>query len=268
MKKILFIFCAILILAGCKNQELVNLTEQVNIGKIKLQLAKSKADQVPITNYVNKEGKLFLTFEGGEEIEFDERFITSVSSDSLTWVTRYTFKDGSVEETYFIGKLNIPPNAVELNPYLNSPLAARVKIETPIRGKFKIIVHGKGANGITIEKEFSKIKTSHDIPILGLYENYENDVDLLFLNPDGNLRCSKNLKITTRIIANKPKVNFDIITSTNKTYNGLYFFSNIKVGLDQNGEIRWYYSGPGATFLEKLKNGNFTSGNNPDVYNF
>jgi hypothetical protein len=91
-----------------------------------------------------------------------------------------------------------------------------------------------------------------------LYENYRNQIEFVFMNVNNKPRCTKVLTLTTPPIQNKPHVEIDIIKNQlSQDYKGLYIVSDLKLGFDQTGEVRWYDNGDGVSFFGQLENGNF-----------
>ena len=208
-----------------------------------------------------------LTFEEGEQIRIDRLLIHEIEFDSLRWLADFHFHDQSSQQVNFIGKLNLSGSDVILNPYLTCPLAAMAKFETPVKGMFKIIIHGKAPGGVTIVKSYDHFSEFHELPILGLYESLENKVEFVFMNKNGEARCSKVAIISTPEIQDKPAFEIQIIKEHSTTeYQGLYFISNLRLAFDQAGEIRWYYNGEGRSFFGKLRNGNFVISTEDNLY--
>ena len=65
---------------------------------------------------------------------------------------------------------------VVLNPYIVNPLAALIYFETEKECPVTITITGKEAKG-DIRHTFPKAKC-HFLPIVGLYENYENTIEI------------------------------------------------------------------------------------------
>jgi arylsulfate sulfotransferase len=259
LKKVSILLLALsFFVAACDNSD--ELAEQLDLAKIKLALAAGKANQVPIKEIANTEGVIKLSLEDGEVVEIPGGLVTEMQTDSSTWVIHFTFSDGSTQDAFFVGEFKLEHLDVVLNPYLTAPLSAVATIDVPIPGIFRVAVLGKGESGVMIEKQFSRSDTHHELPILGLYENYANDVVIEFQSPAGARRGSQIVTLATTTISNKPNVAFTIIKKSDNTYRGLYFVSNFKAGFDQNGDLRFVDVGAiGAAFLQKTKNGNYIS---------
>jgi arylsulfate sulfotransferase len=256
--KLYFLFLA-LILFGCENNDgLKELQTELNLTEIKLVLASSKNENNLITRIDNVNQVYTIYFESGSPITAKQHWIKEITYDSAKWLATFNFYDNTSQTANFVGKLDFEEDDITINPYLASPLSALAEIKTPVKGKFKISVKGKSPNGVSIGKAFNYFGDDHAIPILGLYENYANQVEFIFMSKDNNKRCSKTITLQTPVIQNKPVLEIDILKNhLTHENNGLYIISNLKVGFDQAGETRWFYDGEGASFFSKLQNGNF-----------
>lgn len=248
-----------LFLAACKDDGPINeLKHDLSIAETKLALAISKIENNLITKIDEDNQYYTIHFESGNPLTVQTQLITKLEYDSLNWLTTFQFQDNTSQSANFLGELHFVEDAIVLNPFLTSPLTAFARIITPVKGKFKVVVKGKPSAGVTIKKSFDYYGDSHELPILGLYENYSNQVEFVFMDMNNKARCSKVLTIPTTIIQNRPGLEIEILKNQlTQTYNGLYIISNLRLGFDQTGEIRWCYNGEGASFFGKLANGNF-----------
>lgn len=262
----LFLFIA-LILIGCENSHDLNgmrnqltLSEGINI------LASSIVKNDLITKIDSGKGLFTIHFESGEQVIFPSESVERTRFDSVNWLATFHFRDNSVQTANFVGELEFDDDDIVVNPYLTSPLTALAEIQTPVKGRFKISVKGKVAGGVDIAKSFDYFGMTHRMPVLGLHENYANEVEFVFLNAADRPRCSKTIILQTAPDERKPSPEIEIVSSQlSDEYRGLYIISNLKTGFDQRGETRWYYKGDGMLF-GKLRNGNLvisdTSGRN------
>ncbi|QIZ78785.1 aryl-sulfate sulfotransferase [Ferrimonas lipolytica] len=92
--------------------------------------------------------------------------------------------------------------AVIVNPYSNSPLTALIDLGGKKIDSAKVIVHGKGKNGVDIKYDVSrKIILRHDgIPVFGLYADHKNKVTISY-ELDGE-KTSENYDVITSAITN------------------------------------------------------------------
>lgn len=173
--------------------------------------------------------------------------------------------------------LSIPKEDIILNPTGFAPLSAVVKYSYPVAGKTKIIVFGKNGANSNIEHVFNDNGSSHSVPILGLYANYNNTIEIILMNEKGDSLAKASINIQTGALpANMPTS----ITIDSAQYpimepglNLVSSFSNnnpyIPYMVDNYGEIRWlldYTTNPDLDSLSyddgiaRLRNGNFYFG--------
>lgn len=107
---------------------------------------------------------------------------------------------------------------------------------------------------MTISKAFDEFGTTHQLPILGLYANYNNQVEFIFTDRNGVVRDSVSVAIKTGALPISPTIN--VTKRSDFSDQGLYFNSNLPIAYDQNGDVRWYYTGDFSSLYRKLKNGN------------
>ncbi|MEJ7740664.1 MAG: aryl-sulfate sulfotransferase [Chitinophagaceae bacterium] len=173
--------------------------------------------------------------------------------------------------------LVISQDEIKLNPTGFAPLSAVVNYSYPTVGKTKIIVFGKNGANSNIEHVFNDNGSSHSVPIIGLYPNYKNTVEILLTNDKGDSLAKAFINIQTGALpVGMPT---SIITDSAQYANmepGLNLvssFSNsnpyIPYMTDHYGDIRWlldYTTHPDLDSLSyddgisRLKNGNFYFG--------
>ncbi|MEX1239755.1 MAG: aryl-sulfate sulfotransferase [Cyclobacteriaceae bacterium] len=257
---LLFLFTG-LILFGCENgDDLHALRTELTLAEIKLALATSKNDNNLITKIDSDNQITTIHFETGAPIVMQTHWIQATVYDSANWLATFQLRDGSDQWANFVGELDFDEDDIVLNPYLTSPLTALADIETPVNGKFKVFIKGKSPKGVTVEKSFDYFGDEHELPVLGLYEDYANQVEFVFMNIDNKVRCSKIVVLRTAPVENKPPLEIEVFNNQlSEAYTGLYVISNLRVGFDQTGETRWYYNLRGM-FFDKLTNGNFIVG--------
>ena len=66
---------------------------------------------------------------------------------------------------------------IKLNPYGTSPLSALIIFETEEPSQISVTVKGKTAD-TDITEHFEEYDTYHEIPVLGLYADYQNTVEI------------------------------------------------------------------------------------------
>jgi arylsulfate sulfotransferase len=252
------VWVVFLILIDWACREDAELRNEVIIAHVRLALENARNENNLIVRIDKDMREYRIHFESGGPLTLQEHFVGEVLYDSGNWLVLFKFSDQTSQAAHFVGKLDIDDDDIFLDPHLVSPLAALAMITVPVKGKFKVSVKGKTSGGVTIENIFGHYSEEHELPVLGLYEDYANQVEFVFMSDKENVRCSKSITIQTLAIPNKPALDIDIIKNQlGDSYAGLYVISNLSVGFDQTGAIRWYYNGEGSSFFGKLRNGNF-----------
>lgn len=161
---------------------------------------------------------------------------------------------------------------VKVNPYGTSPLTALMIFKTDQVAKVTYTVVGKTDN-TSITNTVKGYKTTHQVPIVGLYANYSNQVQVTLTYKDGTTeqktftiktgKLPKNLRQTKITVSKSNKSKMQIgnneLTYINKT-------SEEPFAVDADGNIRWYSTLYSRHTFVQLSNGhlliqNRTNGN-------
>ncbi|MFR0621506.1 aryl-sulfate sulfotransferase [Limosilactobacillus mucosae] len=161
---------------------------------------------------------------------------------------------------------------VKVNPYGTSPLTALMIFKTDQAAKVTYTVVGKTDN-TSITNTVKGYKTTHQVPIVGLYANYFNQVQVTLTYKDGMTeqktftiktgKLPKNLRQTKITVSKSNKSKMQIgnneLTYINKT-------SEEPFAVDADGNIRWYSMLYSRHTFVQLSNGhlliqNRTNGN-------
>lgn len=161
---------------------------------------------------------------------------------------------------------------VKVNPYGTSPLTALMIFKTDQAARVTYTVVGKTDN-TSITNTVKGYKTTHQVPIVGLYANYSNQVQVTLTYKDGTTeqktftiktgKLPKNLRQTKITVSKSNKSKMQIgnneLTYINKT-------SEEPFAVDADGNIRWYSTLYSRHTFVQLSNGhlliqNRTNGN-------
>jgi len=176
--------------------------------------------------------------------------------------------------------LTISPDSVTLDPSGYAPLSALLRFSTAQTGKTFIRVKGKHGAITNVEHLFNDKGTQHAVPILGLYPNYANSVDVRLVSDGGDTLAQTTLAIQTgELPPNMPVAIAAQPFSEAQVAGGLILVSNFSTRgtgspdlpffMDAYGDIRWildYRDHPTLKNLdyddgiERLRNGNFFFG--------
>ena len=180
--------------------------------------------------------------------------------------------------------LVIPADSIKLNPYGYAPLSALVNFSSTVNGKTVVIVKGKNGAASDIEHVFNDEGAYHSIPVIGLYGDFLNTVDIMLINNSGDTIAKSSINIQTGPLpANMPAITADV-NETGKAEKGINLVSNFSAGVplvrtpgspqiplmvDNYGDIRWlldFTTHPDLNTLfydngiKQLRNGNFYFG--------
>jgi len=174
-------------------------------------------------------------------------------------------------------EITIPPDSIKLDPYGFAPLSALVKFSSTIAGNTYISVKRKNVNSTDVNHLFSDMGLNHSIPVIGLYANFLNTVDIRLVNSNGDTVARSTINIQTGPLpGNLPTSIKATVAATGNVEPGLNLVSNyssenphIPFMVDNYGDIRWllnYKSHPDLNRLDysngikRLRNGNFYFG--------
>lgn len=278
MKLTNYLFTAILMLTcltGCEEDEPTIYTNE-ETSEIQTLIEEGSLLKTITQNNDN----YILTFEKGS-VEIPAEVVESVNEDYEKWNTILTFVNKQEISIPTLGNnIDDAIKTVKLNPSGYNPLAATVFASFPVKGRAKIIVHGKEGSHGTVEYLFSNYGENQNLTILGLYPDYENTVSIIHTDKEGNERARTQTKIKTS------PLNISVLPTYIKTKKIL--FDKMEPGmtllndpgaseadtscpymLDADGEIRWvldWRTSPdllhvGAQCgLHRLENGNYLVG--------
>ncbi|TKK71813.1 hypothetical protein FC093_01985 [Ilyomonas limi] len=178
-------------------------------------------------------------------------------------------------------EFTVSPDSVKVNPYGYTPLSALVSFTTEKAGNTVLIVKGKHGSFTDIVHRFNDAGTSHSIPVIGMYADYNNTVLLRVVNSTGDTLAKSTVMIQTGSLpADLPTSitpqDFDTtavepgitLVSSLSTF-GVPNRPTIPYMIDDYGDIRWvldYSSYPElATMffddgIARLRNGNLYFG--------
>ena len=229
---------------------------------------------VPDTNIVvagelnTETNEYILRLEDGTEISIDNALLSSVVDQTSAWRIQLTFTDNQSVSLARLGdSVTIAEADIALNPNGTTPLAAQLNLALPVANKIGITVLGKEPTGVAISHLFEDFQRNFQLPILGLYEDYANQVLVTLYDEDDNERIAITLGIQTPSLASvsTPVIPMTLeILENNLAPNdsNLYMVSGIKQAFDQYGEVRWIYTGAMSDIYRKLDNGNLIGASN------
>ncbi|QKG52217.1 aryl-sulfate sulfotransferase [Hymenobacter sp. BRD67] len=178
---------------------------------------------------------------------------------------------------HITAQLALAPGAVVVNPTGYAPLAAQLSFAYPVAGRTRLVVHGKHGADSDVVQQFDDSGTTHSVPILGLYADFDNKVDVQLTDAQGLALADTTLTIHTGALPPAMPTAITVTTAPTVPLGGNFTLvsnfsaSNPQVPLivDNYGDIRWlldYSSHPVLNQLSydcgiaRLQNGNFYFG--------
>lgn len=165
------------------------------------------------------------------------------------------------------------------NPSGYAPLTARIELETSVPVSVSLRVVGRHGLDSDVQRDFGDLSRYHDIPILGLYQDHENQVDLTLYDSDGEELEVRSYTVNTPAPnPNLPEITIDRMdpaamvegmTLVSYFGNAGELFPNRAFIFDRWGDVRWLLDYEGHPSLgdlsfdvgvERLANGNLYFG--------
>ncbi len=168
---------------------------------------------------------------------------------------------------------------VTLNPSGVAPLSALIDIETSEATRIGIRVFGKNEEGSDVVKDFDAVATDHQIPVHGLYADFNNTVEITFYDASGTILGVESYQVQTApLIPDMPQITIQK-AERDRMAAGMTLVSYFGHAgsmtpqrpfiFDSYGDIRWYLDFSSSQTLnslffdngmERLANGNFYFG--------
>ncbi|WP_164508377.1 aryl-sulfate sulfotransferase [Companilactobacillus kedongensis] len=151
---------------------------------------------------------------------------------------------------------------IKLNPYKTSPLTALVILKTDQAAKITYTVEGKSDDTSVTNTVNGGYSKTHQVPVVGLYANYNNTVTMTATYKDGatstqtiNIKTGslpKYIKSAKITVSKNDKTKMDIgnnkLTIINRTTKEPF-------AIDADGEVRWYSTNYSQHTIEQISNG-------------
>ncbi len=142
------------------------------------------------------------------------------------------------------------------DPYGRAPLSGLVLFETDEPMEVTVTVDGQ-TDDTTLSHTYSGHETEHEVPVLGLYPDMENQVTVTGEKDNGDT-------VETRLSLSTAPLPADMLEFTVETAQpermaeGLTFLtpSYYPTAVDHNGDVRWYSPIKTYNHLNRLENGN------------
>lgn len=220
-------------------------------------------DSGDLLNNVKEESDNYIfNFESGT-LSVPKAQIAEIVALPQNWKTVLTFNDKSQLAVPSIGtSLDFIVEKIDLNPSGYNPLAAMAHLNLPTYGRVRVTVHGKDGNSGTITHLFKNETIRQDIPVFGLYPDYDNLVDFTFTDKDGKERGTTQVHIRTEALSIQDFPGINVIkTQPERMEPGVNLVSfpgksevdlSMPYIIDNEGQIRWILLLKSSPDLNKL----------------
>ena len=172
-------------------------------------------------------------------------------------VTKQNAAEKAMLEEFRAGNYTLENPLVKLNPYLINPLAAVVMFNTEEEVAVTVRVLGKEP-AATMKHTFPKAK-EHVLPILGLYGDYNNTVEIELYRGAIN-----TIHIQTEPFTDSVAKLVKMETTPEYLRDELIIVSpaltDLATGFDYAGDVRWHLNIPTVFDIKRAKNGNLLIG--------
>ena len=172
-------------------------------------------------------------------------------------VTKQNAAEKAMLEEFHAGNYTLENPLVKLNPYLINPLAAVVMFKTEEEVAVTVRVLGKTPEA-TMKHTFPKAK-EHVLPILGLYGDYNNTVEIELYRGAMN-----TINIQTEPFTDSVAKLVKMDTTPAYLRDELIIVSpaltDLATGFDFAGDVRWHLNIPTVFDIKRAKNGNLLIG--------
>lgn len=206
-------------------------------------------------------GWIIIAENTSQTVSFSVFQSASTTSSETDLIEEQEKLEKKWQQEYMDGSHTFDNPMVIQDPYGEAPLTALTKFRTENPSRITVTVASRnGAEDIT--HTYSAFNQEHEVPVLGLYPDTDNEVTIEAEDHKGNVQ-EQSVSIETE---DTPAFAHDrevIKSSPQEMESGLTFLTPGKskvYGVDEQGDIRWYSSRTGGFVFKRLSNGNLLLG--------
>ncbi|HDQ13838.1 MAG TPA: hypothetical protein ENN41_03375 [Sediminispirochaeta sp.] len=163
-----------------------------------------------------------------------------------------------------IGYRVLRPIRVSVKLAEKVPLAAEAAINTNEPSRITVRIFGR--DGEDLEHDFDSVSKKHRVPILGLYPDYKNRLEIRAQSANGET-FTEVVEIETEALPDYyPDIRVERLRSEEISPGMLFMhlghyddeggFHPLASAIDRYGRVRWFYDGDFGHLLRRLDNGN------------
>lgn len=233
------------LLASCSKKDL-----RLSAGIESRQAIQTLMNDGVLLNSISENGGDYIFHFETEDLKVPKNEVEKILPDPGNWKTTVTFGDATSLPIPSKGtSLDFIVKQITLNPSGYNPLAAIVEVNLPAYGRIKVTVHGKNGDDGDITHLCKAQTPNQNVPVFGLYSDYENKVDLTYTDKDGNERGTTQIRIKTQKLTGDALPEIQVISAQHqKMEPGINLVnypgnSTLDVSMpymvDNEGEVRW-----------------------------
>lgn len=172
-------------------------------------------------------------------------------------MNRQHITEQKITDEYEEGDYTFETPYVKVDPYDVMPLSAVLMFDTEKPARIRVRVEGKDEK-TSIERVYEDFETEHYIPVLGLYPDEANTVQIDYITEDGEDTGQNDITIETDSLPDdflQPEL---VEAHPEKMEAGLTFMiptEKYMYAVDDNADVRWFTSLPMKLAFERLENG-------------
>ena len=160
----------------------------------------------------------------------------------------------------------------------NNQLAAWLKFQLDVPATFSYTVLKRTTSQTSVDFSFTSSELIDDttteikIPVIGLYANYNNQVQVIFKNQAGNEIFNSTIQVSTRDQIYREATIFHLNIEQNdpakfaSVWGNSWLMTTNCDGYDQNGDLRCYFAQPYRNQMLRTHDGYFYIGSDEDEH--
>ncbi len=257
MKNFPFLLMAIIFFSSCNKE---NMKPSLGRGNGRSGLDSTECfiaeiDSINIIKEITADRRnIHFQLESNEWVRIRKGCVLNYSVQPESWNVELLMKDSSIINLPFLGNsFHIADDSIFLNPSGFAPLTALVKFNTPVPRKIKVSIEGKSEKSADISHIFEDNSIKHEIPVYGLYPEYQNTVEISVLDYFNRPVITHSLSIQTEPVKRVQSGEMSVIENnySPEQKNRLFLIQNAIY--DGAGDIRWYTDHGGQKYYRLTK---------------
>ena len=170
----------------------------------------------------------------------------------------------SVLVVILISPMQLRPVVIDIDRPQTAPLSARAVVSSrePVRVELRVA----GLDGEDLTASYPQYRREHKVPLLGLYPDHTNEVEITIVDEKGNTRKYRREVETDPLPERYPEVKVEH-SDMQRVSDGMHLlhlaaydeegdYHPLASVVDKHGRVRWLYTEEYGHLLEPLRNGN------------